>query len=214
MYSFVFLYGPFFLFFSFSCFGIFRVYPFLSLPFLRCCLLESECFCRKASTFSREIFLSKVFLCFGMRCVCTCVYVCVCVYSYVYMWRMRFSRAITFYKLLCLAVPNGMGVEAGDALLDGGPQSLPAMRLWTFCNFRSSESRSRTGCFGGKIQNRLSTVTQTFARSFAQYQKDMRLHPARINLSMIATTVSRYDVYVRAGEISEAFVNSERLFLE
>lgn len=28
-----------------------------------------------------------------------------------------------------LAVPNGMGVEAGDALLDEGPQSLPAMRL-------------------------------------------------------------------------------------
>jgi len=28
-----------------------------------------------------------------------------------------------------LAVPNGMGVEADDALLDEGPQSLPAMRL-------------------------------------------------------------------------------------
>lgn len=34
-----------------------------------------------------------------------------------------------FFRILCLAVPNGMGVEAGDALLDEGPQSLPAMRL-------------------------------------------------------------------------------------
>lgn len=31
--------------------------------------------------------------------------------------------------LVFLAIPNGMGVEADDALLDEGPQSLPAMRL-------------------------------------------------------------------------------------
>ena len=49
------------------------------------------------------------FLIFDIPCVSARV--CVCV----------------FFSFL--AVPNGMGVEADDALLDEGPQSLPAMRL-------------------------------------------------------------------------------------
>jgi len=52
---------------------------------------------------------------YAMR-MCVRVYVYVCVFFF-------------HFKVLCLAVPNGMGVEAGDALLDEGPQSLPAMRL-------------------------------------------------------------------------------------
>lgn len=140
-----------------------RVYPFLSLPFLHSCLLESECFCRKASTFSREIFLPKVFVCVihAMRTyVRACVYVCVCAYARA---RARFMCVNTcsicslLFRILCLAVPNGMGVEAGDALLDEGPQSLPAMRLWTFCNFRSSDSRENKPF--QKIQIWLSTTT-------------------------------------------------------
>lgn len=40
-----------------------------------------------------------------------------------------FLFSILILRFFFLAVPNGMGVEAGDALLDEGPQSLPAMRL-------------------------------------------------------------------------------------
>lgn len=40
-----------------------------------------------------------------------------------------FDYYLAFFFFFFLAVPNGMGVEAGDALLDEGPQSLPAMRL-------------------------------------------------------------------------------------
>lgn len=43
-----------------------------------------------------------------------------------------FLFSILILRFFFLAVPNGMGVEADDALLDEGPQSLPAMRLWTF----------------------------------------------------------------------------------
>lgn len=133
-----------------------RVYPFLSLPFLHSCLLESECFCRRASTFSREIFLSKVFVYIDMRCVCACV--CVCVFFF-------------HFKVLCLAVPNGMGVEAGDALLDEGPQSLPAMRLWTFFNFRSSDSRENRSISKFRIGFRWLPVIKIFVRC-TQYHTD------------------------------------------
>lgn len=54
----------------------------------------------------------------------------------VYVWMdggvFRVCASFRFFDILVsffLTVPNGMGVEADDALLDVGPQSLPAMRL-------------------------------------------------------------------------------------
>lgn len=55
--------------------------------------------------------------------VCTCGWMGVC---------LECARRFAFSIFSCvsfLTVPNGMGVEADDALLDVGPQSLPAMRL-------------------------------------------------------------------------------------
>lgn len=71
-------------------------------------------------------------------CVCItiewCVEICQCVMIVLdarvgFLFSIIILRSFFFFFL---AVPNGMGVEAGDALLDEGPQSLPAMRLWTF----------------------------------------------------------------------------------
>lgn len=70
----------------------------------------------------------------NVPCACVCIMIedvsrfvacndsvgCVCRFS-------LFDINLAFFFFL--AVPNGMGVEAGDALLDEGPQSLPAMRL-------------------------------------------------------------------------------------
>lgn len=64
--------------------------------------------------------------------------VCLCERLWLYIDRCTRVRGVCtscvacsflFRYLVSLTVPNGMGVEADDALLDGGPQSLPAMRL-------------------------------------------------------------------------------------
>lgn len=59
---------------------------------------------------------------------CAFLRVCVCVREITF---VAYACAGSFFLHLfdVMAIPNGMGVEAVDALLDEGPLSLPAMRL-------------------------------------------------------------------------------------
>lgn len=84
-----------------------RVYPFLSFLAIPSLLFAWEWMLLQEGehSFSREIFLSKVFLCFGMRCVCRAymyVYVCACVYTRTCTCDVCVFRVPLLFRISCV----------------------------------------------------------------------------------------------------------------